>query len=109
MSRDPLDMLGQLAGLRADRSAARLAKVQVLIDRLQGKLDALRDAAPGTPGSIAEAVMRDRWHRWRAGQIAELNLQIARLEGIAQPHREAHARDAARQAVLERLKKKARR
>ena len=99
-----LARLAQLADLRADRSAARLAKIQGLIDTLESKAAALREARPEQPESIAEAVMRDRWNRWRAQQVGVLNTQIARLQVVAQPQREVHARDRARTMVLARVR-----
>ena len=95
-----LAVLCQLAGLTAEKSAARLARIQSLIDTLEGKAADLRRAA------ITEAVMRDRWHRWRTQQITLLNMQVARLQAVAQPQREVHARNTARNAVLEKLSKK---
>ena len=103
MRRDDLGQLELLAGLRADRSASRLARIQAAIDGLERKAEGLRAATGEAPGSVAEAVMRDRWHRWRAEQLRLLNHQIARLQMVAQPQREAHARDAARRQVLARL------
>ncbi len=101
-----LAVLCQLAGLTAEKSAARLARIQSLIDALEGKAADLRRAAPAAPVSITEAVMRDRWHRWRTQQITLLNMQVARLQAVAQPQREVHARNTARNAVLEKLSKK---
>lgn len=107
---DPrLTQLGALAGLRADRSAARLARVQAAIDTIEGKAAALRNPQVEAPGSIAEAMMRDRWDRWRGEQLRLLNQQIARLHAMAQPQREANARDQARRRVLEKLMMGARR
>lgn len=99
-----LSDLARLAGMQADRSAARLAKVQGLIDDLERQAEALRGAAPAAPESVAEAVMRDKWQRWREQQLAMFNHQIARLQVVAQPQREVHARDTARKAVLEKLR-----
>lgn len=93
----------RLAGLRADRSAARLAQIQAAIDVLETKASTLRDAATEAPASVAEAVMRDKWDRWRTEQLRVLNHQIARLQMVAQPQREAHARDNARRKVIEKL------
>lgn len=104
MNRGDLEQLRKLAELRADRSAARLAKIQGLIDTLEGKATALRDARPDAPASIPEAAMRDRWNRWRAQQVGVLNTQIARLQVVAQPQRELHARDRARTMVLEKVR-----
>lgn len=108
MKQDDLKQLAKLAELRADRSAARLAKIQGLIDTLEAKATALREARPEAPGSIPEAVMRDRWNRWRAQQVAMLNTQIARLQVVAQPQRELHARDRARTMVLEKVREEVR-
>ncbi|SFJ42427.1 hypothetical protein SAMN04488095_2824 [Jannaschia pohangensis] len=95
--------LEQLATLRRDRSAVRLAKIQSLIDRLQTKADDLRGKELAASADIAQAIVQDRWDRWRAGQLAELSTQIARLQAVAQPERERHARDQARRAILEKL------
>lgn len=104
MKQADLRQLTLLADLRADRSAARLAKIQGLIDALEAKATALRDARPEQPASIAEAVMRDRWNRWRAQQVTMFNTQIARLQVVAQPQRELHARDRARTMVLAKVR-----
>ncbi|MCK0168256.1 hypothetical protein MWU52_11885 [Jannaschia sp. S6380] len=106
MTRDRLDELRDLATLRKDRSAARLAKYQGLIDGLEEKVRALRDARPPAPESVAEAAARDRWSRWRGQQLMVLNQQIAQLNALAQPHREAHARDHAREIVVDTLRKR---
>lgn len=108
MKADDLAQLARLAELRADRSAARLAKIQGLIDTLEAKAAALRDARSEAPASIAEAVMRDRWNRWRVQQTTMLNTQIARLQVVAQPQRELHARDRARTLVLEKVRERER-
>lgn len=101
--------LGRLAGLRADRSAARLARIQSAIDGLEEKVEALRTGSPEAPVSVAEAMLRDKWDRWRSEQIRTLNHQIARIQMIAQPQRELQARDGARVRVLEELAKRTRR
>jgi len=98
--------LETLASLREDRSAARLAKVQSLIDRLQAKAEDLRSKRLMAPDDVAQAIVQDRWDRWRANELAELSTQIARLYAVAQPERERHARDVARRAVLEKLSKR---
>ena len=95
--------LEALAGLRADRSAARLARFQTAIATLEGRAAALRDQRAEAPVGIAEAVMRDRWDRWRGEQVRSLGQQLARLQAVAQPQREAHTRDRARRLVLEKL------
>lgn len=105
MRTDRLAQLAALAGLRADRSAARLARVQQAIDALEAKACMLRAPMAEAPGSVAEAVMRDRWDRWRAEQVRLLNHRIARLQAAAQPQREARARDEARRRVVESLAK----
>lgn len=98
-----LALLGQLAKLRADRAAARLARVQGLIETLDSRADALR-AAPSEPRlSISEAQVRDRWDRWRAQNLEVLNVQVARLNAAAQPQRETLAKETARQQVLTKL------
>lgn len=107
--KERLGQLGLLAGLRADRSAARLARVQAAIDGLERKAGALREAPSPAPNSVAEAVMQDKWRRWRSEQLHVLTHQISRLQAIAQPQRETHGRDAARRKVLERLAAKDRR
>ncbi|WP_299818244.1 hypothetical protein [uncultured Jannaschia sp.] len=99
-----LARLRRLADLRTDRSAARLARIQGLIDELEGRAGALRDARPEPPASIGEAQMQDRWNRWRREQVTMLNTQVARLNAVAQPQRETLARDRARAAVLGKLK-----
>lgn len=98
--------LRALAALREQRSAAGVAKYQVHIDRLEAQAEALRQASRSAPASIGEAEMHDRWNRWRMQQLALLNQQIARLHALAQPRREAHARDRARQTVIGELEKK---
>lgn len=107
MSNTRLSRLEALAGLRADRSGARLARVQTAIDALERKAAALRHPQVGAPASVADAVMRDRWDRWRSEQLRQIGHQLARLHAAAQPQREAHARDRARRSVLERLTKDA--
>lgn len=99
-----LNQLRRIADLRTDRSAARLARIQGLIDELEGRADALRDARPEPPASIGEAQMQDRWNRWRRQQVTMLNAQVARLNAVAQPQRETLARDRARAMVLGKLK-----
>ena len=93
--------LAALAGLRAERSATRLARVQRAIDALEARADALRRPMAEPPGSVADAVMRDRWDRWRGEQLRLLGTRIARLHAAAQPEREARARDEARRRVVE--------
>lgn len=107
-TRQKLRELGILASLRENQSAVRLAKVQSLIDRLQSKAEDLRSRHLTTPENVSQAVVQDRWDRWRAAQLAELSTQIARLHAVAQPERERHARNVARRAVLEKLSKKRR-
>ena len=99
-------MLQRLSALRADRTAARLARVQSLINTLEDQAATLRKVPPIQPSSAQDAVIHDRWARKRAQSLAVLNTQIARLHGAAQPQREAFAREAARTAVLEKLRKK---
>ena len=103
MNRERLADLEALARLRADRSAGQLEKFASAIDRLERKVQTLRETVPDAPEDVAEGIMRDRWHRWRRQQISTLNLQLARLQAAAQPLREAHARDLARKTVLEKL------
>ncbi|SDY44509.1 hypothetical protein SAMN05444004_101459 [Jannaschia faecimaris] len=107
MNRDAqLDLLRQLSRLRADRAAARLARIQGLLNTLEDKATALREE-PDTPfTSVAESVVRDRWNRWRAVNLMQINTQVARLNIAAQPQREAQARDIARAAVLTKLRTK---
>lgn len=95
-----LVLLQQLARLRADRAAARLARVQGLIDTLEARATALRDAPNADFGDLPGAVVQDRWDRWRALNLAQLNTQVARLNMAAQPQREIHARETARVGVL---------
>lgn len=100
---EQLALLRQLASLRADRAAARLARVQGLIDTLETRADALRSAPSEPGGAISEAQIRDRWDRWRTQNLTVLNGQIARLNGAAQPQREALAKETARGQVLRKL------
>lgn len=109
MKRDELAQLTALAEIRADRSASRLVRLQTAIDALEAKAASLRNPCEEAPGSIADAVMHDRWNRWRSEQIRLLNARILRLQVVAQPLREAQARDTARAKVLEKLAKPARR
>lgn len=104
-----LSQLAALAGLRADRSTARLSRLQVAIDALEAKAKALHRPLAEPPGSIADAMMHDRWDRWRSQQIRLINDRILRLQTMAQPLREARARDQARASVLEALRKRPRR
>ncbi|CTQ49095.1 hypothetical protein JDO7802_01105 [Jannaschia donghaensis] len=101
-----LALLGRLARLRADRASGRLAKVQVLIDEMERRADAMRDVPDAPFDSMAESVMRDRWERWRGQNLARINLHVARLNTVAQPQREAQARETARAAILEKLQKR---
>ncbi len=98
-----LTLLRQLARLRSDRATARLAQVQGLIDTLEAQADALRQAPTHAPATVQEAVMQDRWSRHRMQSLAQLNVQIARLRGAAQPQRELCARETARENVLGKL------
>lgn len=100
---EQLALLRRLAALRADRAAARLARVQGLIDTLETRAAALRSAPVEPRTSISEAQVRDRWDRWRAQNLTVLNMQIARLNAAAQPQREALARETARGQVLGKL------
>ncbi|MEM9796283.1 MAG: hypothetical protein AAF919_07325 [Pseudomonadota bacterium] len=103
MRRKESDMMQSLAELRVTRSAGRLARVQVRIDDLQARAEALRRVDGAPVESVTEARVRDKWAIWRAGEVVRLNGEIARLEAQAQPLREANARDRARRAVLARL------
>ena len=107
MKRARLDQLAALATLRADRASSRLGRLQAAIDGLAAKAEALRAPMAEPPGSISEAVMRDRWDRWRSEQLRLANERILRLEAAAQPLRELRARDQARAEVLARLTRKA--
>lgn len=109
MKDDRLAQLGALAALRTDRASARLVRLQGAIDGIESKAAALRDVRPEPPGSVSDAVMRDRWHRWRTEQLRFLGQQAARLHAAAQPLREAQARDRARQRIIERLADRSRR
>ena len=103
---EQLILLQQLARLRADRAAARLARVQGLIDTLETRATALRDVPAADYNDLSEAVVRDRWDRWRAQNLAQLNTQIARLNIAAQPQREAQARETARLGVIKKISEK---
>ena len=107
MTRDErLALLAKLAALKADRAAARLARVQALIDEMERRAAALRDVPDAPFVSLSESIMRDKWDRWRTQNLAKINTQVARLNVVAQPEREAHARETARAAVLAKLRKK---
>lgn len=95
--------LTELAGLRRMKTAARLSGMQAQIDALERRRRALAQVATAPPASIDEAIMQDRWHRWRQQELARLAIEIARLQARAQPLREDHARNVARVGVAERL------
>ena len=61
MRTEQLKLLQRLAGLRADRAAARLARVQGLIDTLEERAAKLRDAPAADMSNIANAMAQDRW------------------------------------------------
>lgn len=103
---EQLILLQHLAKLRADRAAARLARVQGLIDTLEERASALRDAPDANFQDLSSATVQDRWDRWRAINLAQLNTQIARLNVAAQPQRETHARETARVGVLGKIASK---
>ena len=104
MKSQDLQQLIELAQIREQKSGAKLARLQTLIDQLEGKATALRTATPNANGDIGAAIMQDRWHRWRNQQIAVLNTQVARLQAVAQPERERHARNVAKRNVIETLR-----
>lgn len=103
---DKLAMLRQLTRLRADRASSRLARVQGLIDTLEARATKLRDVPAAEFSSLSASVVQDRWERWRALNLAQINTQVARLNVAAQPQREARARETAREAVLKKLEKR---
>ncbi|TFL18434.1 hypothetical protein [Jannaschia formosa] len=101
---DPrLARLAQLAALRSLRSAARLAPARAQADALRGHVAALREAPRGEVADITQAMVQDSHDRWRAEEMRRLSMRLALAEAKAQPLREAHARDRAREAVLEKL------
>ncbi len=100
-----LEQLRQLAALRAQRSGAQLARIQRAINIAEDRAEALRTNPDSAPGSVSEAVFRDRWNRWRKQELQVLNGKIALMQSAAQPQREAHARDRARESVIDELSK----
>ena len=99
-----LDRLAALAQLRALRAARRLAPHQAEADALRARIAGLREALPaGSPGDVAEAVLRDRHMLWRQSQLVRLTQDLARAEAQAQPLREAQALERGREAVIARL------
>ena len=103
---EKLTLLRQLTRLRADRASSRLAKVQGLIDTLEARATKLRDVPDAAYNSLSASIVQDRWERWRALNLAQINTQIARLNVAAQPQREARAKETAREAVLKKLEKR---
>ncbi|WP_298437078.1 hypothetical protein [uncultured Jannaschia sp.] len=103
MKAKELAALTELARLRRTKTAARLAGIQAQINVLEDRRGALARVATAPPDSIDEAIMQDRWHRWRQQELARLMTEIARLQARAQPFREDHAKNVARVGVAERL------
>lgn len=103
---EKLALLRQLTRLRADRASIRLAKVQGLIDTLEERAAKLRDVPDAPFESLSASIVQDRWERWRATNLAQINTQIARLNVAAQPQRETRAREMAREAVLKKLERR---
>jgi hypothetical protein len=103
VTRAQLEQLALLADLRARRSAARLARRRAALTALERHAAALGAPAAPAPGDVQAAMAADRHDVWRAARLAELAPAIARAHAEAQPWREAHARDTARQLVLARL------
>lgn len=101
-----LALLRDLTRLRADRAASRLAQVQGLIDTLETRAAKLRDVPDAAFDSLSASLVQDKWERWRAQNLAQINTQVARLNIAAQPQREARARETAREAVLKKLEKR---
>lgn len=97
-----LALLHRLAALRADRSAARLARAQAAIDTLEVRAASLREPLAPEPDPRLAAI-GDVHERWRRGQLVALNREIAGRRAHAEPLREAQARDRAREMVLARL------
>ncbi|WP_371156227.1 hypothetical protein [Jannaschia sp. 2305UL9-9] len=107
MRRDQkLEQLGQLAALRSQRSAARLAGRMAKLTALQARDTALRAPPEGEPASLPELIARDRHDTWRNQQLARLSLELARARAEVEPFRHAHARDVAREQVIARLQGK---
>ncbi|WP_179380973.1 hypothetical protein [Jannaschia marina] len=98
--------LAELAQLRRQKAAARLARAQATLRPLEEAADALRGGDRSNATSVADAVAADRWMQWRGRKLRELTLRIARLETVMQPEREALARATARSDVLKRLREK---
>ncbi|MGB3553141.1 MAG: hypothetical protein WBA25_00710 [Jannaschia sp.] len=109
MKRDRLSALRALADLKAQRSAARLAGAQSIVARLQDQDAALRREDRSETVDLAELAARERHSRWRQEHLARLAVELAQANARAQPLREAHARDNAREKVLGRLLSRRRR
>lgn len=104
MMRDRLHLLGQLAALRAQRSAAALARRMTILTELEARDAALRNATPQDTADLTHLIARDRHDTWRGQQLAKLSLDLARANAQVQPYREAHSRDLAREQVIARLR-----
>lgn len=105
MKRRDVQVLSQLAALRAERSAALLARKLAVLSELQRRDQALRQPSPLESDDLAHRIVADRHDIWRQGELAKLSVLLARAEAEAQPFRERHARDVARREVIGRLHK----
>ncbi|WP_055664663.1 hypothetical protein [Jannaschia seosinensis] len=107
MKDNELDALSELVALKEQKTGHRLARIQALIDQLEGKAQVLRDTPGNAEDDFGAAILHDRWQRWRGQQLAVLNEQLARLHAAAQPERERHAHNVARRNVVEKLRDQA--
>lgn len=108
MKRARLAELRKLAELRALRSAQALATRQAIVTELQRRDAALREPGPETTTDVADMIARDRHEIWKKEQLTRLGIVLARAQAEAQPYRERHARDRAREQVIDTLRKKTR-
>ncbi|MGB3406448.1 MAG: hypothetical protein WBA67_03055, partial [Jannaschia sp.] len=76
------------------------------VNELQRRAVGLRDAGTVEATTIAELIVQDRHDAWRHAELSKLTLQLAKANAVAQPLREAHARDVARQQVVSKLSKR---
>ena len=102
---DPrLPRLAVLAELGESRASARLAQLLAEARAIETRIESLRaGAAPAAPEGFTLGGHDALWDRWRMGEIARLNRELATLRQELDDARRGAALATARSQVLSRL------